>query len=152
MADNADKVLMSIGINVPGKLMQFGVKGMKWGVRKPRGAGPGPASKATAPKKPAGTKAPKKAPKSVKKMTDQELKKILTRMENEKRYAQLTAPKVNAAQQFVKQTLVNVGKQEATKFANKAGAALVSAAMGEILKQVSKNPNASQTLINILKP
>lgn len=151
MAESMDRALMSIGINVPGKLMQFGVKGQRWGVRKPRGAGPGPASKAASPKKPAGTKAPKKAPKSVKKMSDQELKKILTRLENERKYAQLTAPKVNAAHQFVKTTLLNVGKQEATKFASKAGAVLVSQAMGEILKQVSKNPNASKTLINILK-
>lgn len=152
MAANIDRALMSLGIVLPGKMMQFGVKGMKWGVRKPRGAGPGPASKASAPKKPAGTKAPKKAPKSVKKMSDQELKKILTRMENERKYAQMTAPKVNAGKQFIMQTLTNVGKQEATKFANRAGSVLVSAALNQIVKKVSANPNANQTLINILKP
>lgn len=156
MTDNLDGVLGSLGINQPtetvlGKVLKHhGVKGQKWGVRKPRSAGPGPASKAAPTKKTAGTKAPKKAPKSVKKMSDQELKKIITRIENEKRYTQLTSPKVNAAHKFIKDTMVNVGKQEATKLANKAGAVIVAQAMGSIAKQVAKSPNANQALIKIL--
>lgn len=155
MADNLSEALGALGIKqaeeTPLKkaLKHHGVKGQKWGVRKPRSAGPGPASQAK-PKKTGGNRIEKKAPKSVKKMSDQELKKIITRIENEKRYAQLTAPKVNAAHKFIKDTMVNVGKQEATKFANKAGAVLVSQAMGQIAKQVAKNPNANQALIKIL--
>lgn len=156
MADNLSDALGALGIKqaeeTPLKkaLKHHGVKGQKWGVRKPRNAGPGPASEFKRAKNPAGNRIPKKAPKSVKKMSDQELKKIITRIENEKRYTQLTSPKVNAAHKFIKDTMINVGKQEATKFANKAGAVLVSQAMGQIAKQVAKNPNANQALIKIL--
>lgn len=41
MSDAADAYLAHMGIEIGGELKQFGVKGMKWGVRKDRGSGSG---------------------------------------------------------------------------------------------------------------
>lgn len=97
-------------------LAHYGVKGMHWGVRKARNAPPGPAqssdSKRTdefaARAKAGGHKA----------LDTKELQELVNRMNLEQQYNRLRPPtKKEAAVKFVADTLVDIGKQEAKKYA-----------------------------------
>lgn len=76
----------------------------------------------------------KKAPKPTKKMSDQELNKVIKRIELEKRYAQLTAPQPSATKKFISETMLTVGKQQAATYGNKAAAKLIET----MIKQAGK--------------
>lgn len=147
LADNG------VQTTVGGRLKHFGVKGMKWGVRKPRGAGPGPASKAKTPKK--GQPFDKKAPKSAKKMSDQELRKVIARMQMERQYAELSKPKVSAGKQMITNALKQYGQQQLNAFVAGVGNAAAGAAKSGIQKQLAKqaltDPKTAAALGNILK-
>lgn len=155
MVRDINELLADVGVQatVGGRLKHFGVKGMKWGVRKPRGSGPGPASKAKAPKK--GQPFDKKAPKSAKKMTDQELKKVIARMQMEKQYAELSRPKVSAGRQMINNALKQYGQQQLNSFVAGVGNAVAGAAKTGIQKQLAKqaltDPKTAAALGNILK-
>ena len=155
MVRSMSELLADNGVQttVGGRLKHFGVKGMKWGVRKPRGSGPGPAAKAKPPKK--GEKFDKKAPKSAKKMTDQELKKVIARMQMEKQYAELSRPKVSAGRQMINNALKQYGQQQLNSFVSGVGNAAASAAKSGIQKQLAKqaltDPRTAAALGNILK-
>lgn len=145
-ARTLSELLESVGVpqTVGGHLAQAGVKGMKWGVRKPRGSGPGPASKAAPPKR-----FDKKAPKPVTQMSDKELKKVLDRMRMEQQFKELSKPQMTAGQKFIKDTLVGVGKQQASALANQAAKAMIDA----MLKGAAKGAgNAAANLLPYLKP
>jgi hypothetical protein len=154
-ARKLSELLQSMGVEttVGGKLAQAGVKGMKWGVRKPRGSGPGPASKAAPPKP--GKKFAKAPPKSAKKMTDQELKKVIARMQMEKQYAELSKPKVSAGKQMINNALKQYGQQQLNSFVAGVGNMAASAAKTGIQKQLAKqaltDPRTAAALGNILK-
>lgn len=99
-------------------LVHHGVKGMKWGVirslsalRKNRRTSVD--DTVSKPKK----KSSKPPTRSVKDITDTELKQILNRMEMEKKYNQFTAKEKSAAQKFVSEVLTGAAKQTATKYA-----------------------------------
>lgn len=74
-------------------LVHYGVKGMRWGVRKDRTRGK----------------------KKVSQMTDSELKAAVSRLELERRYNQLSSPK-NSPSQIVSNILLNSGKAAVTSF------------------------------------
>lgn len=107
----ANDVLKSIGITGENELFHYGKVGMKWGQRKARGSNTVTSTRTKG-------KFDKKAPKKLNKMSDAELKKIISRMQMEKQYGDLTRPKPNAGKQFVKELLIGVGKTQATKYAN----------------------------------
>lgn len=98
---------------------------MKWGVRKSRKSGGTSSGSSDSPKgpKPKPARIAKKAPKPTKKMSDQEMQKIIKRIQLENQYKQLTAPKPNATKKFLTDTLIAVGKQQAATYVNKAATA-----------------------------
>lgn len=94
-------------------LEHFGIKGMRWGVRRknPQHPASDDATLAKAHKakaKASGTKA----------LSNKELQELVTRMNLEQQYSRLVpASAGKQASKFVTDTLLSVGKQEATKFA-----------------------------------
>lgn len=123
-----------------------GVKGMRWGVRKPRGSGPGPASKAKGPAA-AGQKIPKGARKPLSRMSEQELSKAIKRLELEQRYRQLNAkpPKGSDA---VKAELKKIAKQQAINIGSRAATIAVAQAFGFAAKKTA-NPQVSAILLQL---
>lgn len=85
-------------------LVHYGVKGMKWGVRKAR-----PLSSNSKRKK---TSAQIK----LKQMSDEDLKKRIARLEMEKKYKELTAPQKSKGSKFVASVLETAGKDIATQY------------------------------------
>lgn len=120
-----------------------GVKGMRWGVRKPRNAGPGPASKATMPK--AGKPFPKKSRKGPERMSDKELKRVISRMQLEAQYRQLTAPKPSATKKFIRKKLGEVAATQLTNVANRGATMAVASAFGLVANSVP-NPQVANIL------
>lgn len=140
--ETAEEFLAHFGIIVPEDpsddfydvsedfIAQFGIMGMKWGRRRARGsdgrvdksdageidkskvAGARSETKGKSDSKPKGT--PRPNPKA---MTNEELQATIKRLQLEQQLNQLTAPKKSEAKQFIKEVLINAGKQEATKFA-----------------------------------
>lgn len=94
-------------------LEHFGVKGMKWGVRRAERARMRSSSDATTAAK-VNMKA-KKA-KSTRVLSNKELQAAITRMNLERQYSSLQPPSPgSAAARFVGNILLSVGRQEATK-------------------------------------
>lgn len=98
-------------------LTHYGIKGMKWGVRRANPSG-GDSSSDDA-KRAVALKA-KVAKGGVNSLSNKELQDYVTRMNLEKQYKD-AGPKTASqeAKKFVAQTLLNIGKQEAAKFAAK---------------------------------
>lgn len=82
------------------ELMHYGVLGMKWGVRKSRSSS-GKRSGLFKKKAKASTKPQTSKKKSVKDMSDDELRKAINRLEMEKRYKDLSPKQVSKGKQFV---------------------------------------------------
>ena len=98
-------------------LSHYGIKGMKWGVRRadPSGSKPAPSADHDTAK---AAKAKVKAG-GLKSLSNEELKTYLERMDLEKRYKKGdTGPKAEA-QRFVKDMLLQIGKEETKKYAAK---------------------------------
>lgn len=169
----------------PGSFEHHGVKGMKWGVRKPRSAGPGPASAqksasgvtTTSKKLPDGrtewqvkdhasgkvaravttrgdekakslvekhakarideavSKLPDKGAKPTKKLSDQELRDAIARIELEKKYAELTrVPTKTKASDKIKKAVAD-GSNEAVKNVTKSVAQVLLMAAADMAVQ-----------------
>lgn len=109
--------------DLDGILTHYGIKGMKWGVRRANPSAPTHASEdhknATALKtqvKTGGTKS----------LSNKDLKDYLERMDLEKRYNKANPTPSKKAGKFIAETLLNIGKQEAAKFAAKQVAAALA--------------------------
>ena len=124
------------------ELFHYGVLGMRWGVRRSkaqlaRARGSSKKSLFTFKKKKKNikeTKPESATKKSVKDMTDDELRKEIGRLELEKRYRDLSGPteqkKVFNGKQFVKEVLETSGKNLATQVVNEMGAKAINKAFG----------------------
>lgn len=88
------------------ELQHWGVKGMKWGVRKKR-------PEAHEDYKRAHSK------KSVRDMSDKELREANNRLQMEQQYANLTSKKTSAGKKFVTGVLVAAATSVATTYATK---------------------------------
>lgn len=139
------------------ELMHYGVPGMKWGVRKkyePKGRRRGKTNTQRiyeAVKEKSATRKARKAAikevqaqrnqkvvrRSVKDMSDEELRTAINRMQMERTYAQLTAPEVNKGKKFVQEVLYNSAK-------NVAGD-VVKDAMKKAIKKISDRSNSGGT-------
>ncbi|QBZ73570.1 hypothetical protein SEA_ROSAASANTEWAA_6 [Streptomyces phage RosaAsantewaa] len=99
-------------------LAHYGVKGMKWGVRRSRSQIDKPPASDDAKSAAATRKKLKEGGTSS--LSNQELKAYLERMDLVKRYNASKPPTVkDEVRKFVKDTLINIGKQEAAKYAAK---------------------------------
>lgn len=110
-------------------LEQHGVKGQRWGFRKATTRGGTPASKRKAKGKSEeedDKEAPKK--KTVKDLSDQELREGINRIQLEKQYAQLTTQQ--KAESVVGSILKQSGKAIATQVITQVGTAYLSKAVG----------------------
>ena len=107
------------------ELYHYGIKGMKWGIRRtPAQLGHRPAKTTTSQRK-----------SEMKKMSDTELRNRINRIQMEKQYMQLTAPEVSAGKKFVKDVLVNAAKQTATSYVSKYMNKGLEAAMKELKRK-----------------
>jgi ribosomal protein S18 acetylase RimI-like enzyme len=99
----------------------FGVKGMKWGVRRDRSGGGSskPAPSTDAVRVNAYKKTVKRGGTNA--LSTKELQDLVTRMNLEQQYSRLQPPsKTSRAAKFAADVLVNAGKQQATKMVNDA--------------------------------
>lgn len=126
------------------RLMHYGVKGMKWGVRKAR---PTSSEKRRGKtnaqriyesigrkKKPSTTSA-KPVKRRISDMSDEELRSAINRMQMERTYAQLTAEEVSKGRKFVKEVLYNSAKSVARD--------LTKEAMKKAVKKLQNSSNSS---------
>lgn len=132
------------------ELMHYGVKGMKWGVRRKRYLSKirtkGRKMKRDMAKKRQARKEERAASKTAKKvsekpkrkpvseMTDEELNSAIKRLELERRYKELAAannPKQDKGKKFVSNVLEKSGEQLATQVVNHYGAKALNAAIGD---------------------
>lgn len=113
-------------------IVHYGVKGMKWGVRKQRPTSSGKrkgktnarriyekiAGKKEAPKKQTQSTTPRR--KRASEMSDDELRKVINRMQMERTYSQLTQKEITKGRKFVNEVLYNSAKATATTYTTKA--------------------------------
>lgn len=109
-------------------LAHHGIKGMKWGVRRSRSEIDAGASSDAKAAKATGDKIKEHGVASV---SNDELKKYLERLDLQQRYDKHAPPKASSeAKKFIKDILVNAGKQEATKIvAKQLGKAILKAGL-----------------------
>ena len=129
------------------EMQQFGVKGMRWGVRKPRNAGPGPASKASPPPAKPGKRTKKSPRRPLADLSEQELTKQIKRLELEQRYRQLTATPPKGGD-VVKSELKKIAKQQAINIGSRAATIAVAQAFGLAAKKTT-NPQLAQILTQL---
>lgn len=107
------------------ELMHYGVLGMKWGVRRKSKNSVETASSSKS--------------RSVKDLSDAELRQILNRYNMEKQYAQLTAKEKSAGAKFVTDVLTNAAKQTATSYTAKYMAKGMDALIAQAAKQAANS-------------
>ena len=184
-----DMVSVSSLPDAPDSFEHYGVKGMKWGVRKSRGAGSGPASSAeksgggvttTSKKLPDGktewhvkdhatgkvaravttrgddaakaiverhaqkkiseavSKSTEVSTKPTKKLSDEELKKAIERIELERKYASLTAQPVNPnSTEKIRKAMSEGGQQAVKQVSANVAQMVLMAGVNAAVKQVS---------------
>lgn len=132
-------------------LVHHGIKGMKWGVRRtPEQLGHAPSKKRkisikiskSEPKKQTTQKASSesaKKKKSVKEMSDEEIRKVINRIELERKYTSLTAPQQSKGKKIVKDILAKSATNVATKYTTKAMDKIVE----NLLKSMSGSSGGS---------
>lgn len=109
-------------------LEHYGIKGMKWGVRRSqeeldRLAGRTP------------RKSRRARTSEARSMSDTELRSRINRIQMEQQYVKLTAPKTNAGAKFVKDLLANSGKNIASAQLAKYGGKAVDLLIEQALKR-----------------
>ena len=132
------------------ELMHYGVLGMKWGVRRSRpssgasktGLKKGKTNDSDDPKKTAKAESkPKK--RTVKDLSDDELRQRIARLDLEKRYKDLAKSQVqpdSEGKKFVKEVLTNSGKNIATQ--------LTTYVMGTAVNKMFKDVFNDESIIN----
>ena len=94
-------------------LIHFGIKGMKWGVRRNRGADG----------RVKGSSGPPRGKTAVSKMSDAELRQHINRMQLERQYNQLNPTRIDSGRRAIAKwatnTTMNVVNQQVNKYANR---------------------------------
>lgn len=130
-------------------LAHYGIKGMKWGIRRTeaqlaRARGKSTTkTKATEEKKPV---TPKK--KSLSEMSDEELRRTVDRMNLEARYRQLNPEKVSSGRRFVNKVMNDIVVPAATEVAKNALKNALQGAADSLTKkatnQVASSSNSTK--------
>lgn len=102
------------------ELEHVGILGMKWGHRKASSSSSRPSSSDHKQ-----TSVLKK--KKLSEMSNDELKKLTTRMQLEKQFKDLSKGDMSPGQKFISETLQGAGKQLASKYIANAGEAAIKA-------------------------
>lgn len=111
------------------ELTHFGIPGMKWGIRRKRPSGPDTSSEdhrtASSLKK-----------KKLSEMSNEELKKLTTRLQLEKQYKDLTKVEVDAGRKFMSDVVTGVAKQQSINMLN-----LAIGNAGKLIKEIIEKRN-----------
>lgn len=94
------------------ELYHYGKLGMRWGIRNPSSQPSSGRRRSSAEK----SKNLEPVKKSLKDMSDSELKDVINRLDLEKRYKQLTVKEKTPGQKFVESVLNDAAKQTTTKY------------------------------------
>ena len=104
-------------------LAHFGIKGMKWGIRRSQKELDRLAGRKSSSSK-----------EDVKNMSDDELRKKLNRLQMEQQYSKLTSRQMSAGEKAVKEILTNSAKNVATTYTTK----YMTKAVEQIIKRATK--------------
>jgi hypothetical protein len=96
-------------------LEHFGIKGMKWGIRKDKAKRPSIASE-DAQRAAASAKIVKRH--GTKALNNKELQELVTRMNLEQQFSTLSSKRMGAGEKFARDLLTNVAKQQASSLIN----------------------------------
>lgn len=152
-----DRFLTAYESVKPSDARQYGVKGMKWGHRKPEGSGPGPASEVSVTTKPGkrvktsggkghtpsedavksavGRQIAKKS--STDALSNAELQAIVTRMQLEANYQRLNSANKSAGRQFIERMLKNPNdRKTAAAAANQIHEVITAKKVGDDISKV----------------
>lgn len=116
---NPDGSLKHTDADIEAVLAHFGVRGMKWGVRKRRGSSSAPASTDSARATELHTRAKTGGTKT---LSNEELQHLVTRLNLEGQYTKLSPDKIHPGLKIVNDVLVSVAKQQATSYTSKYAA------------------------------
>lgn len=130
-------------LDVP--LKHYGVKGMKWGVRRPvgkegrvvRSGGAAPAKKTVSAKKPASS-AKSASQTKPKPLTDEELRKKIQRMQLEVQYAQLSRQLNPPQKSFLDNYLAEPTSMAAKEVSKELAKELIKTGVNAAVKRVVK--------------
>lgn len=105
----------------PGDKVDHGVKGQRWGIRRDRG--------------PDGTVSGNPANKissNPRKLTDEDLRAAVNRMQLERQFQQLSSERVSKGESFTKNMLKEIGKKQVKRVANTAADIAVEQAIKQL--------------------
>lgn len=139
---NGDTLVLQAPIENDGdSLAHYGVPGMRWGIRKDRGRAGVPRTPSKKTGGPA-KKPPSRKPgssgsgsgktdtaKPAERVSDEQLRKMVNRLQMERQYKELTATTPSAGKKFVNEVLTNSGKQVATTFVTAGSTYLIKKAI-----------------------
>lgn len=161
---------MPEAVEVDDFFAHYGIKGMRWGVRKRRSAGGGSSKSKpskSAPAKPqnhtetpvhkqAASQTPGKTsggvhtpsnrlpPHEVKKLTDKELKDRIARIELEQKYAKLTAPQLSPGRKMINEILQNTARNSAQSILSTVSTHYIDQLMKSAGLKPAKDASGSQ--------
>lgn len=117
-------------------LAHYGVVGMKWGIRKSRSSGSAGSANKVAVKKPTTTTSvPAVKPKPKPKLTDEELRRKIARLQMERQYAQLTNSSSPEGKNFTQRFMTTTLKDVVAPAAKEVGKDILKEAMFQKLEK-----------------
>lgn len=128
--------------NTTPELYHWGIKGMKWGVRRYQNKDGSltPAGQKRYSEDTVHEDHAKTSPKSVKSMSDRELREAINRIQMERQYSQLATREVSAGRKFVSSVLSESAKEIAKSYVTKYGKKGIELAISAAMKKItSKN-------------